>query len=492
MRSRQRPWISGIILLAAAPIAVGVEKADPPIYSAVFMGGGKIGHSVLRRSVADGKVTTSVSLKMTVSRGGVSLTVTREETTVETVDGRPLEFMSTMDLGGMLGGKQTTRGVIGANNRVKVTMTAAGQTQSVTQAWPKGALMPEGVRLLQARKGLKEGTSYGFSVWLTDTKSAQPVQITIGPSKKVDLLGRVVTLTEVRMKMALLGEQITHSYMDKDLNALKTVTSMMGMQMEMVVCDKSFALSKDDVVDFVAKTLLRAPKGMTGVRSARSVVYEIQPIRGRAKKLSIPTTDNQTVRSKGNRLILTVRPVRPARGGAIPYKGKDPRALKAMKPTSHLQSGHKKIIALARRAVGDAKDAAVAAGKIESFVRTYMQSKDLSVGYATALEVAESRQGDCTEHSALLAALCRAAGIPAELVTGVAYVPEFGRHRNVFGGHQWVRAHVGGKWIGLDASLGYDAGHIALASGTLGESGGFLALLRSFGKFRITKATVRK
>ena len=38
--------------------------------------------------------------------------------------------------------------------------------------------------------------------------------------------------------------------------------------------------------------------------------------------------------------------------------------------------------------------------------------KDLSVGFATAADVARTAQGDCTEHAVLLAALLRASDIP--------------------------------------------------------------------------------
>jgi transglutaminase-like putative cysteine protease len=68
---------------------------------------------------------------------------------------------------------------------------------------------------------------------------------------------------------------------------------------------------------------------------------------------------------------------------------------------------------LAHKAVGDAKDAAQAARRIESFVARYIDNKSMSVGYASAAEVVESRQGDCSEFAVLTAALCRAVGIPA-------------------------------------------------------------------------------
>ena len=79
---------------------------------------------------------------------------------------------------------------------------------------------------------------------------------------------------------------------------------------------------------------------------------------------------------------------------------------------------------------------------------------------------------------------------------GVAYVKEFGSLKNCFGGHAWVQAYVGGKWVSIDASFksaglgGYDAGHIALAQGN-GNPENFFSLLSTIGQFKIDKVTIR-
>jgi len=137
-------------------------------------------------------------------------------------------------------------------------------------------------------------------------------------------------------------------------------------------------------------------------------------------------------------------------------------------------------------------------------VGDYIENKSLSVGYASAVEVAASRQGDCTEHAVLVAAMCRAVGIPAQVVTGVAYVEDFAGLQG-FGGHAWVQVYVGGdpaarepgKWVGLDAAFksaglgGYDPGHIALAVGN-GNIEEFFSLVKLLGRFKIDKVTVSK
>ncbi|MFZ2146684.1 MAG: transglutaminase-like domain-containing protein, partial [Sedimentisphaerales bacterium] len=169
----------------------------------------------------------------------------------------------------------------------------------------------------------------------------------------------------------------------------------------------------------------------------------------------------------------------------------------ALEPTRYVESDQQVIIDLAQRAVEDTSDAAEAARRIEAFVADYVTDKSLSVGYASAAEVAVSRQGDCSEHAVLAAALCRAAGIPAQVVTGLAYVPQWRTVQNGFGGHAWVQVYLADKWVGLDAAFksaglgGYDAGHIALAVGN-GNPEDFLNLVNTMGQFKIEKVTVKK
>jgi transglutaminase-like putative cysteine protease len=209
----------------------------------------------------------------------------------------------------------------------------------------------------------------------------------------------------------------------------------------------------------------------------------------------VPSTDNQSVRSKKDgSVVVTVKPSAAPAGVRFPYKSRDKTILEATKPNRFLQSDHKEVIALARRAIGQTKDAAEAVKRIEAFVGDYVENRSLSVGYASAAEVAASRQGDCSEFSVLTSAMCRAVGIPARMVVGVAYVEDFAGLQG-FGPHAWTQAYVGNKWVGLDAAFkgtgrgGYDAGHIALAVGD-GEPRDFFNLITALGQFKIDRVTV--
>jgi len=72
-------------------------------------------------------------------------------------------------------------------------------------------------------------------------------------------------------------------------------------------------------------------------------------------------------------------------------------------------------------------------------------------GWDLASVVARRREGDCTEHAVLTAALARMHGIPARVALGVALITEGNRHGAY--GHAWAELLENGKWTVADAAL---------------------------------------
>ena len=466
-------------------------QPDETEYYALFLEGKKVGYAIQDRTVDGQKVTTSVDLKITLSRAGIPVSIQTKSDSFETADGKPIGFELEQNLGMM---ETKTVGMI--NDQGKLIIKAGDQ--QMESEWPTGALMSEGVRLLHYKHGLKPGSSYSMKVFDPTAMQAIDVEVKVGSKENVNLLGRVVSLTEVAStaSLAQLGSFTSTEYYDDNLELQKSVTPLMGMTVEQVACTKEFALSENDVLEVVEKMFLSSPVPLENLDSTKSITYQLVRT-DKSAELQIPSNDNQKVQQLSDgKVLVTVEPVEAPAGVSFPYKGNDAEILKAIGPSRFLQSDDPRIIKLAQQAVGDTKDAAQAARKIESFVAGYIKNLSLSVGYATSVEVAESRRGDCTEFAVLTAALCRAVGIPAQVVAGVAYVDDFAGMRG-FGGHAWAQAYIGGKWIGLDAAFkgtgrgGYDAGHIALAAGD-GEPGNFLNMGTTLGRFKIEKVTVTR
>lgn len=95
-----------------------------------------------------------------------------------------------------------------------------------------------------------------------------------------------------------------------------------------------------------------------------------------------------------------------------------------------------------------------------------------------AVSTLENGAGDCNEHAVLMAALARAAGIPAKIETGIVYLN--GR----FYYHAWNLLYLG-KWITVDSLFGQipvDVTHIRFSTGDQKEQ---LDLMRIIGNLKI-------
>lgn len=478
-----RLFIALSLCLSAIGTAQTQEEKD---YLAILLEGKKIGHAEHTRSIEGAKVTTSERLTMTLGRGGQAVKIESTEIHYETLDGKPLGFEMRLNMSGI---EQTHIGQI-ADGKVTITTEAMAQQQQVVMDWPAGALLSQGMRLLQEQHGLAEGHTYEVEIFRPDMRRAIKASVQVGAKTNVDLFGRVVELTDVKVTMHVPGQPITvTSYVDNEIKALKSLVPMMGMTLEMIQCDKAFALRDDDVVDFLDRLSIKSPAELTGIGQKASIQYELTPTC--EGPLTIPSTSNQTVRKDNGRIVVTVQPAVPASDTTLPYSGDDAEALAAIKPTEYLQSDDEKVQELAAAAIGSTTETLKAARQIESFVNGYITTKDLSIGYASAAEVARSRQGDCSEHAVLAAAMCRAVGIPARVVCGVVYVDSFIGQKSVFGGHMWTEVYVAGQWLGLDATRapdGFGPGHISLAVGD-GNPSDFFSLVNTLGCFKIDKIT---
>lgn len=136
----------------------------------------------------------------------------------------------------------------------------------------------------------------------------------------------------------------------------------------------------------------------------------------------------------------------------------DERAL-LLAPTEWLESGDELVRQLADRAAGSLParaSQAVRAEAMRGYVHRYITSKNLDVALASAATVARGREGDCTEHATLLAAMLRAGDIPSRLVAGLTYEPGPSGTASAFVYHVWVQALVEAdgahRWIDLDAT----------------------------------------
>jgi len=171
--------------------------------------------------------------------------------------------------------------------------------------------------------------------------------------------------------------------------------------------------------------------------------------------------ERQEIRAKsGKTFELHVKAIRePGKKDDAPSPGKE-----YTDASTFIDSGDAAIRAIAAKAGGAEKDVYKKALLLESWVHDNMRFS-ASTGFPPASRIARDLQGDCRQHSMLLAALLRASDVPSRTALGLVYFREEGRSPQL-AFHMWVEAYIGGKWLSLDAVSGKGgvaAGHLKMA-----------------------------
>jgi transglutaminase-like putative cysteine protease len=146
-------------------------------------------------------------------------------------------------------------------------------------------------------------------------------------------------------------------------------------------------------------------------------------------------------------------------------------------PEPLVESRHPDIVRLALRLRGADTDPRVVAERINRWVYDSLR-KTITIGVPSALATLRAGRGDCNEHTQLAVALSRAAGIPARVAAGLAYVD------GKFYYHAWPEIWLE-RWVAIDPTFGQfpaDAAHLRFTVGGLGRQA---ELLRLMGPLRI-------
>lgn len=243
--------------------------------------------------------------------------------------------------------------------------------------------------------------------------------------------------------------------------------------------------------DILNASVIPVQKDLTeAYKKGKKAVYRVRMENAEAK---IPSFSYQEVRSVGPKEFL-VTLLRPSYG-ALPKTRlplKESSQLRAfLRPSPTLQSNAPLIKKLARKAISGTKEALLAAKRLETFVYGHIDKKGYAVPAATALDVAKARQGDCSEHAYLLAALARAVRIPSRVVSGLLFAPRFLGKKSVFVYHMWAELWLGSGWVPFDATRpkpGVGVTHLALATDDMNSMvplGGTAIIMRTMGQMSI-------
>lgn len=155
----------------------------------------------------------------------------------------------------------------------------------------------------------------------------------------------------------------------------------------------------------------------------------------------------------------------------LPYDGSEWRD--ELAATAFLQVDHPRLRGTAKEILGGESDPRRAAELLRRWVYDNLEKRPLP-SLPNALQVLETRAGDCNEHAVLFAALARAAGLPARVNAGVVYGD------GAFLYHAWNEVWIGSGWLSVDPAFDQmpaDATHVKLIDGGPEQHAGLLGVI---------------
>ena len=493
-----------ILFLLSAFILVGtVEAADQPATSddssfeqtwqVVTIQGQRVGyaHSSSREREVDGQtiVESDTLTKMSIARFGQKLEIRQQMHMEESADGNLLRFTSIME--NPPNSRISSTGVLNGDEMSLTTLAGGKQTEK-TLTGMDGIVSPSWAENYLTEHGLEIGGQIQFDTFEPQMAKRTTVTFRRQPDKTTSLWGgETRKLTYITMTYSVLPGVVTEMFLDENLDLHKISMPLLGMEIHTVSEEEALQEPDGGDLDFAKDMLVRVER-MDSPHQASEVTYRIQ-VDGSNPAELFESGATQALRPVDeDEIDLTVRTLRPSTTLAerTPAVGNE-----FLQASRFLECDQPALQRLAEQGDADATAPSEIAVALERFVREYVNEKNFSTSMATALEVAQSRSGDCSEHAVLLAALLRVKEIPSRVVVGLVY----SKSHSAFIGHMWTEAFLAGNWIPLDATLaqgGIGAGHIKVASSSLAEeapipAAEFVPLIHLLGRTTISVVTQR-
>jgi hypothetical protein len=457
-------------------------------WEAYSIQGTRVGHA--HSTIAEVEETgqkllrTRNDLHLAVKRDGQTVKQQITLTCWDTLPGQLVRFESSLTMGP---GQMVSQGRASAGT-LAIDTTTTGKTQSQTIPWPQEAGGFFSAEHSLRRKPLKPGekrTVVGlapvFNVVGTTEMAAgdyETVKLPLGEKK----------LLKVESVIDAGGQKIESTLWIDEAGVIhKSLVPSLGQEAVRTTKEDALQALEGKELDLLVASVVKLRGELPNPLKTREVVYRAKVKSGKIEGVfvecpsqSVKVLDEQTAE-------VTVRAVRP---GDDSSKAAEKPVVDDLKPNNLIQSDDPRIVQMAAAAAPKSDDPWEVAQALEKHVAATIKKKNFSQAFATAGEVAQSLEGDCTEHAVLLAALCRAKGIPCRVAIGLVYYPP----QAGFAYHMWNEAYVGDRWIPLDGTLGQGgvaAERLKLADSNLSGATGLAAMLpvvKVFGRLELEVA----
>jgi len=491
-----RPIVAVVVcLLGLAPVRAG----DPPgklvldHWDAVYLEGGKSGyvHTTVVELERQGQkiLRTTVDLQLTVKRNGQVLPLQAQTGTEETPEGKVVGTFMRQVLG-----PTKELNIVGLVKGKQLELVRDGKANVMEPAlWDERVLGLFRQESLLADKKVRPGDTFSFLTFEPHVNLMVRMDASVKDLEVVELLGhKKAKLLRVEMApQKLEGVQLPKlvSWLNEERQTVRQDTEIPGLgRITLYRTTRELAVAPGPaatLTDVGINQFVPLNKKLVKPYEIKDAVYRIT-VKGDEDAAAAFSQDQRqkVIKANGSTFEMQVKAGQGPKRGI----GGDKPGDEFTQSSYFITSADPKVRELARKAIRKETDPWKKALLIEKWVNANMHSTNAE-GLAPADHVARNLEGDCTEYAMLMAAMCRAEGVPSKTAIGLVYSNT--KTGPAMGFHMWTEVWVQGQWIPLDATLGkgfVGATHLKVTDHSWHDTRGLtplLPLMRVLGKMQV-------
>lgn len=450
-----------------APLIFSALTAFQPdvTYFTVWMQGAKIGYSsyasesIQYQGKPAEKSTSKTELKVGLIGSPLEMTIDSETITVS---GKPVQMHFVQSSGG----RQQVMDAWFEPKAIRVEVDNNGAKTKETLQYPKDGTIVDDPVAEFALHPTAAGATKTF--YILDPTTVSLVKNTAKLTGKEDITvnGRQISANAILIADPRMNTTVYTS----GKGDIVKITTTIGM--EMVPATKEEAMGKvstnnqPDIADLTSVKPSVPIENPLATKNLR--------IRLSADNLpQIPNDPQQRSRPDGKAWIINVRPTQLKDSKTVSIDVAKKQQPDWIKPSLHIPADSPRFTKLAKTILKKDTDVKSAALDIRNYVNSIM-TPNAGIGVLRdASEVLDAKEGVCRDYAILTVTLCRAAGIPARLASGLV------NFEGNFYYHAWVEVWTGYDWLGLDSVPSSDfftATHVKLSQGNVDQAFTFTIL----------------
>ena len=380
-------------------------------------------------------------------------------------------------------GRFEASGTVGADTTLHVTIRSAGSEQNLSFRLEQPPVFSSIVPIRVAMgEGLEVGRSHRLPVFDPTSLSTRTVEVRVlehdtlfvtdsaalDPGSGRWRAAKQDTIPAWRIAEVFGGVQV-ESWVDHDGRILRA-SSPLGFSMEKTEYELARQAQEDARLtsattvdeDVILSTAIQSNVDLEDVEAFDELRFRLTGV-----ELSGFQLDGGRQELRGDTLIIRREDWdRVDPGYDLPYKLMD--LSDALRPEPLIQSDDERIIRRAREVTARRTQWSQNPKRVaQQLTRAVydMLDKRITFSVPNAVQVLETRQGDCNEHTVLYVAMARALGLPARTAVGLVYL------NGAFFYHAWPEVWLD-EWVAVDPTFGQwpaDAAHIRFVVGGLAQ-----------------------